>query len=577
MAVSLLADPRAQAHIRRWDQLYADLNLWTPTWQDLTELILPRKANVNLRRSPGRPQTERMLDATAPHALELLAASMQGSLTSQAIRWFYYRVRGIAYGEDPEMDVWLEQTGDSVYDELKWSNFSAEAHEFYTDLGCLGTAAMYIEKREPKPGAPWTGLRFKTLGPGTYAIDEDDEGRVDTLYYKYKLTARQSVQRFGMANLPDEVKRQLTSPGQDPDRSFEYINCIYPRKDKWVDAYSLNPSNLPYASLHISLDYKQVVKESGYHEFPFAVARWTKSSDEKYGRSPGYTVLADIKTLNKLVELKLRALANKVYPPLKVRDDGVLGTVKLSPGALTHVRDMEAVGPLLTDRDGVQAGQLQEEKMQAAIRRGFFSDQLQLQEGPQMTAYEVQVRYELMQRILGPTLGRLETEFLEPVISRSYRIMERAKRFTPPPPSMMQKLQAQGRGFDIEYEGPLQRAQRLGDVVTIQRCFQLVLPLVQADPQILDNYDLDATARVITKNTGAPAIIIRSADDVAKMRADRAAQQQQQAQQQQLTEGAKAAGAAAPALKALVDAGKTGALPAPTPAFTPPVTGGVGR
>jgi hypothetical protein len=548
-----------------------------PTWQDLTELILPRKANVNLRRSPGRAQTERMLDATAPHSLELLAASMQGSLTSQAIRWFYYRVRGISYGEDPEMDVWLEATGDAVYDELKWSNFSAEAHEFYTDLGCLGTAAMYIEKREPKPGAPWTGLRFKTLGPGTYAIDENEEGRVDTLYYKYKLTARQAVQRFTMEKLPDEIKRQLISPGNDPDRQFEFLHCVYPRKDKWVDAKSLLPSNLPFASLHISIDYKQEVKESGYHEFPFAVGRWTKSSDEKYGRSPGYTVLADIKTLNKLVELKLRALANKVYPPLKVRDDGVLGTVKLSPGALTHVRDMEAVGPLLADHDGVQTGQLQEEKMQAGIRRGFFSDQLQLQEGPQMTAYEVQVRYELMQRILGPTLGRLEVEFLEPVITRGYRIMERAQRFTPPPASMMAKLQQQGRGFDIEYEGPLQRAQRLGDVVTIQRCFQLVLPLVQADPEILDNYDLDATARVITKNTGAPAIIIRSQDKVDKMRADRRAQQAQAQQQQQVGEAAKAAGSAAPALKALVDAGKTGALPSPTPAFTPPVTGGVGR
>jgi hypothetical protein len=576
VAVTLVPDPRAKAHIRRWEQLYTDLSLWMPTWQDLTELILPRKANVNLRRSPGRTNTERMMDATAAHALELLAASMQGSLTSQAIRWFYYRVRGIAFGEDPEMDVWLESTGDAVYDELKWSNFSAEAHEFYTDLGCLGTAAMYIEKREPKPGAPWQGLRFKTLGPGTYAIGENEEGRVDTLYYKYRLGARQCVQRFGMEKLPDEIKRQLTSPGNDPDRQFEFIHCVYPRQDKWVDAKSMLPSNLPFASLHISLDYQQEVKESGYHEFPFAVGRWTKSSDEKYGRSPGYTVLADIKTLNKLVELKLRALANKVYPPMKVRDDGVLGTVKLSPGALTHVRDMEAVEPLLTDRDGVQVGSLQEEKMQAAIRRGFFSDQLQLQEGPQMTAYEVQVRYELMQRILGPTLGRLEVEFLEPVITRGYRIMERAQRFTPPPASMMEKLKKQGRGFDIEYEGPLQRAQRLGDVVTIQRCFQLVLPLVQPAPQILDNFDLDAAARVITKNTGAPAIIIRSEDDVKKIRADRAAQEQQAKQAQSITEGAKAAGSAAPALKALVEAGKTGALPAPTPAFTPPVTGGVG-
>ena len=46
------------------------------------------------------------------------------------------------------------------------------------------------------------------------------------------------------------------------------------------------------------------------------------------------------------------------------------------------------------------ADQLMLGDVRASVRRIFFSDQLELNEGPQMTATEVQVRYELMQRLL---------------------------------------------------------------------------------------------------------------------------------------------------------------------------------
>lgn len=567
----MATDALAEAHLRRWGNLYTDLNLWLPTWQDITELCLPRKSNITLRRTPGRTQTERMTDATAAHAIELLAASMQGSLTSGSVRWFYYRIRGLAYGTNTETDQWLEITSNMTYDELKQSNFNSEAHEFYTDLASVGTAAMFIERKDPRVGAPWQGLRFKTLPPGTYAIDEGEDGVVDTLYYKYRLTARQAAERFGVGALPEQMRRHLVAT-QDPDRQFEFINAIYPRKDKWADARGAQVTAKPWASIHFTMEDPTVVKDGGYEEFPFAVGRWTKSSDEKYGRSPAFTVLADVKTLNKLVELKLRALANKVLPPMKQRDNGVLGSIKLYPGGGTIVRDMDAVQPLFTDQGGVEAGMLQEEKLQMAIRRGFFADQLQLQEGPQMTAYEVQVRYELMQRILGPTLGRLEVEFLEPVISRSYHMLERAGRL-PEPTSWMQEQEAK---FDVEYEGPLQRAQRLGDVVSTQRFMQAAIPLSELDPEVIDNLDSDKLFRLLGRDTGASPTIFRSEKDRDERRAARRQQQAQQNAQAQQNEAMKAAGGGANVLKALTAASQAGVLPQGGASGQGAQTGGVG-
>jgi hypothetical protein len=140
--------------------------------------------------------------------------------------------------------------------------------------------------------------------------------------------------------------------------------------------------------------------------------------------------------------------------------------------------------------------------------------------------------------------------------------MDRAKRFGDMPSSLIEFVNKNGGRLDIEYEGPLQRAQRLANVVTIQRFSQLVLPLVEADPEIMDNWDLDETMLIAAKDTGVPKKIIRSTEARDKRRADRRAAQAKQAEQQNQIESAKAAGAAAPALKAFGEAAKSGILPA---------------
>lgn len=545
---------------------------------------MPRKANVNIRRTPGSPQTERLLDSTMVHAGELLAASMHGSLTSGSITWFYYRARGLEIGKFQNVDTYLEKVGETSYDELRQSNFGAEAHEFYNDLGMIGTAAMFMRRREPVPGKPWTGLRFQTLAPGSYKIAENELGQVDTLHYEFKRSHRNAVKEWdpdGKGNiLPASVYKKAQDP-KTADEELTYIHAVFPRSDEWSKRKLkiVSPKRRPWASVHVCKDEPKIVHEDGYYKFPYAVARWTKASGEIYGRSPGYTALPDAKTLNKLIELKLRALANMVYPPLKVRDNGVLGTVRLSPGALTHVRDMDAVGPLeLGGR--VDTAVMEIKELQSAIRRVFFSDQLQLQEGPQMTATEVQVRYELMQRILGPTLGRLEVEFLEPVVEWVYDTLERAGLFgegSEFPQELAEHIEKNGGRLDIEYEGPLQRAQRLANVVTIQRFMQLVLPFAEFDQEIMDNVDLDEVTLMAHKDTGAPKKIIRPVEARDKRRNERRAAQQKAAEAQQSQESMKAAGAAAPVLKALGESQQQGILPQGGASGQGAITTGVGR
>jgi len=271
------------------------------------------------------------------------------------------------------------------------------------------------------------------------------------------------------------------------------------------------------------------------------VPRWSKATGEIFGRSPAYNALPDIKTLNKAVEIGLKAWAKAIDPPLLVQDDGVIGRVRMTPAGITVVRSDTAVKPLQIGANW-QITDMKETQLRTAIRQAYYSDQLQLQEGPQMTATEVQVRYELMQRLLGPTLGRFQSEFLNPLIERVFGIMIRANALLEPPEEIA------GTTVDVEYVGPLARSQRMEEAVAVEKLYQLAMNIAQADPEIMDLINHDEAIRVRATLLGVPKTILRGREEVDEMREMRAQEQQQmmemqqaQAQAETLKTGAQAA------------------------------------
>ena len=289
-----------------------------------------------------------------------------------------------------------------------------------------------------------------------------------------------------------------------------------------------------------------VVRTGGYNEFPYLVPRWSKATGEIFGRSPSYNALPDIKTLNKAVEIGLKAWAKAIDPPLLVQDDGVIGRVRMTPAGITVIRNDGAVKPLQIGSNW-QITDMKENQLRTAIRQAYYSDQLQLQEGPQMTATEVQVRYELMQRLLGPTLGRFQSEFLNPLIERVFGIMFRAGALMTAPDIIRDTT------IDVEYVGPLARSQRMEEAVAIERLYQLAMNIAQVDPAIMDNIDHDNAIRMRAKLLGVPKTVMRGTDQVQEMRAAQAEAQQQAAMAQQAQSQAQAMNTQADATKKLAD------------------------
>ena len=507
---------------KRLDRLGQERGTWEVNWQEILDYVMPRKADVVTLRTRGEKRTEVLFDSTAITANNLLAASLQGTLTSPSLPWFSIKLRDEELNEDRDVQLWLEDTARRMYDTFNVTNFNTEVHEMYLDLCSIGTAALFVE--EGSKGFDTDGIHFNCLHIAEYYIQESIDGKVDTLYRKYKLTARQAVQEFGFDNVGEKIQ---TASKERPDHKFNFIHAVEPTAD-YERSTGKSATKLKFHSCHVCEEDKMVVRTGGYNEFPYLVPRWSKATGEIFGRSPSFNALPDIKTLNKAVEIGLKAWAKAIDPPLLVQDDGVIGRVRMTPAGITVIRNDGAVKPLQIGTNW-QITDLKENQLRTAIRQAYYSDQLQLQEGPQMTATEVQVRYELMQRLLGPTLGRFQSEFLNPLIERVFGIMYRAGALLKEPDII------QGTKIDVEYLGPLARSQRMEESVAIERLYSLAMNIAQIDPAIMDNIDHDEAVRLRGKLLGVPKTVLRGKDDVDNMRTMRAEQAQmaQMAQEQQ--------------------------------------------
>ena len=523
-------DPLVSKLDRRYQDLSNARSNWEKHWQELADYMLPRKADITKKRTQGDKRTELIFDSTAIHAVELLSASLHGMMTSPSTPWFSLRYRSPNLQNNDAANEWLEICIDQMYQAFHRSNFQQEVHELYYDLVVFGTGAIYLD-------IDGEALRFATRHIAEICISENSQGVVDTVYRKFKMSARAMEQQFG-STLPIGV---LKDAQNEPYKEHEIVHVVYPRGETKGRA----AKNKPIASVYYHKETKTLLSESGFDEFPFFVPRFVKDSVSTYGRSPAMTALPDTKMLNKMSEVTIRAAQKQVDPPLMVPDDGFMLPIRTTPGSLNFYRagTRDRLEPLQIGANN-PLGLNMEEQRRNAIRQAFYVDQLLLSQGSAMTATEVLQRNEEKMRLLGPVLGRLQSELLQPLISRAFALLLRSGQLPPAPQEL------QGQDIDIEYVSPLAKAQKLTDLQSMLRGFEVMMQVAEIAP-VMDYLDADKLVQYLVEVTGIPARVIRSDEEVARIRRQAQQAQQQQAQQQQAMMESEQAKNVAPLIKAV--------------------------
>jgi hypothetical protein len=519
--------------LSRYEKLEGQRQNWETHWQEVADYMQPRKADVTKQRARGDKRMEQVFDSSPIQAVELLAASLHGMLTNPSTPWFTLRFKDEEIENEDEAKLWLEASTDAMYTAFNRSNFQQEIFELYHDLITFGTAAMFIEEDDEDI------IKFSTRHINEVFIAENDKGRIDTIYRRFKISARAAMQKFGEA-VSSDVQSAFK---KDPYKEVEILHAVYPRTD--FNPNKKDKKNMPFESVYIEFKNGNELSVSGFREFPFVVPRYLKASNEIYGRSPAMTALPDVKMLNEMCKTTIKAAQKQVDPPLLVPDDGFLLPVRTVPGGLNFYRSgtRDRIEPLNIGANN-PLGLNMEQQRRDSIRAVFYVNQLMMQDGPQMTATEVIQRNEEKMRLLGPVLGRLQSELLKPLIDRVFAILLR-NNMLPAAPEFLS-----GRDIEIEYVSPLAKAQKSTELQSIMRAVEILGSLANVAP-VFDYVNFDNLVKHLADIVGVPQKILKTQSQVNAERQQAAQQQEQMQQMQQLQQVAKAGGDIAPLAKAL--------------------------
>lgn len=511
--------------IGRFDDLKSVRLTYEPVWDEICKNIQLSDYTIYTELPKGEAtNAQAAYDSTASYAAQRLAAVINSVMTNPASEWFQLQTRNERFMEIKAVSVWLEESTKIIRKELENSNFYTEVLPLYYSLDTIGTGCMYIEE-DPSPSRQ---LRFSTRHIREIYADEDMNGRIDTVFRLTKMTARQMIQRFG----DDVVKQVKDAMKQHPNTEFEVLHCVYPRKDR--DTTKKDNKNLKYASVWMDYSNTEIMSESGYTDFPYVVPRWDKLPGEIYGTSPAYIALSDVLTLNAMQRSLLVIGQKAAEPPMFVDGELEHKALRTRPNAVNYgvVGGGTKVVPINTGQNPAIAVDLIQLKIDRILEI-FYNNQLQIIQDKKMTAVEVQARTDENWRVLGAVFGRLQSEMLEGLMDRVYRIIEGSRRLdgTPILPPAPDELKEDPR-LRLNYISQLAKAQTQAELNSVVQPIMMLAEIAQVNPTILDIVDFDAAGREVLELSGAPATLSKDPQQVEAERKQRAQAQARMMEQE---------------------------------------------
>jgi len=512
--------------VRRYEQVKSARSTVEETWDAVARYIAPYRGRFfedSKSEHAVQWRHRHVFDSTAVMAAKTLASHIHGSLTSPALQWFTLEYRDKNLRKDKEAQAWLEACSAAVYSALQESNFNLEASEAYLDMVLYGTAAIVHE--EAGQGPDWGGFTFSAVPVKEVFFEPDHLGNVYAFYRLLRWKPSAIIAKFGMDNVPETVR---AAHDRDPDTALDVVFAIYPRtgaRDGQVREV-MAPKARRYGYQYVLRQGAELIgEEGGYYEMPAFLPRWSKTSESQWGNSPSMVALPDVLTLNWLAKMTLDACDKVIDPPQKMNEGAIIGELANHARGLTIMRDINEISPLNVPIR-FDVADMKTADLRQAIKSYFHVTDLELKESPAMTATEVRVRYEQMQKFLAPTLGRLESDFLNPLIERAFSMMLRAGQLGPVP-DIVKQTNAQ---WDVKYTGPLAMAQRSDRATAIQSWVGNLAAMAEVLPEMLDVVDSVKIARELGTLLGVPASVMRSDAEVRDMREARQEAQQRMAE-----------------------------------------------
>jgi len=473
-------------------------DLWLPKFEECYEYSMPQRESL-YAQTQAQVRTDKIFDETAVVGVQEFASRLQSGLVPNYARWAEL-VAGseIPKEEKTEVDKALEEVTNYIFEIIQNSNFAQESHEAFLDLA-VGTGCLQITE-----GDAINPILFTAVPLSQLYLDIGPDDKIDHIFRERSLRASNITVAYPKAKIPPDLQRKLDT---GKDEHITLVDCTY----RLYGSMDEEHQRVVFDPKTKDIFFKE--KFSGVGSGQYVAFRWSKAAGEVYGRGPLMNAIPAIKTCNLVVQMVLENAQMAISGFYTMEDDGVVNpdTVQILPGTIIPVapgsNGLRPVAPA----GSFDVSQLILSDMRMNIRKALYNDMLGNPDRTPMSATEVAQRMADLSRQIGAAFGRLQAEFVNPVLRRVVYILKKQGRINLPT--------VNGREVKVRSTSPLAAAQAQQDIVVFDRFVELVQG--RFGPQLVNLLvKSEEAAKYLADKFGVPERLLRS----DKERADLVAQ-----------------------------------------------------
>ncbi len=493
---------------------------WLMQYREISAFMQPMQGRfVATDTNKGHKRHQNIYDRTPMGAARTAAAGLMSGITSPARPWFRLTHPDPELREYGPVKSWLHRVSLLLREVYSKSNTYRALQQGYSELVLFGTWGDIVLPNFDNV------IHHYPLTVGQYALGANDLGVVDSLCREYQMQVGAVVKQFGIENVSSTVKNLYDR--HSVDAWVPITHLVEPNENRNVR--KADNRNMRWRSCYFESAGnrdRDFLREAGFKRFPVLAPRWEVVGQDIYGSGPGAEALGDSKQLQFEQMRKAQGIDYQTNPPIQVPIAYKDAARSRLPGGVMYVDNTGPGQGVRTAYDvNLDLGALREDIMDVRqrINLAFYVDLFRmLIDDPRQqpaTATEVAEKHEEKLLMLGPTLERLNNEMLSPFIDLTFDTCSDAGILPPAPPEM------QGAELQVEFIGVLAQAQRAVATQGMDRLLGAVGTIAGAkgDPGIWDKIDTDQAIDDYAEAYGVNPEIVITDDEVAKIRAQRAA------------------------------------------------------
>lgn len=490
-------------------------------WQEIAQRINPAQATFVTKVLNYINLEQQKFDSTASRALPKFASIMKSIICPRTRKWAKFCTT------DPDLTFYFQDYFDSVSDiisKYRYSNrsgFDSAVDLMFVGAGMFGQMPFFVDTRPE-------GIYYRTFAMSDVWAQTNAYGEKDTFARIFELDKKQAENLFG-----EKCPKKITE-SKDCNVKYKFIHYVCPN-DKFNPNKEDNTS-MKYSSYYICQDTADIVSVGGYHTMPYCMARVEVfPTEHTYGYGPAMKCLADQKTLNAAMRITMRGAELLADPELLVREDALvnfnqLGTAgSVVPGGLDS-DGRQAVMTIQRNLD-LRALEVLRQELKQNIADGFCINLLEIliNDPSAKTATEVMVKKQEQAILLAPMATRIYQEWASVCCMREFDILDREGLLPQMPQDLEIELARRNSLLTIEFESPLDDAQKSEEAIKLNRYLESISAYAQIFPDMLNVVNPTEVSKIMAKSIGIPAKALYSEEQLQQVQ--QAKIEAQQAQQ----------------------------------------------